>query len=112
MGVIVKKIKICWSGGIGRRIGLKIRWQYAVRVQVPSPVPTKNKMGDDIRLYVAYGSNMNLGQMSYRCPCSKRIGVGKIKGWKLIFNVHADVIKTNNEDDAVPVVIWDIADED
>ena len=63
-------------------------------------------------LYVAYGSNCNIEQMAYMCPHSRRIGVGKLKGWKLVFNVHADIIKTNNKNDVVSVVIWNIADED
>lgn len=63
-------------------------------------------------LYVAYGSNMNIGQMEHRCPQSKVIGNGKMNGWKLIFNIHADIIQTNNKEDEVPVVIWDIHDED
>lgn len=62
-------------------------------------------------LYVAYGSNMNLEQMAYRCPNSKVVGNGKLKGWKLVFNVHADVIK-GNEEDAVPVVVWNISERD
>lgn len=62
-------------------------------------------------LYVAYGSNMNLEQMKYRCPNSKVIGNGKIEGWKLIFNIHADIIKGSKKD-LVPVVVWDIAKED
>ena len=63
-------------------------------------------------LYVAYGSNMNLEQMKYRCPRSKRIGLGKLVGYKLVFNVHADVIKTENMEDEVPVVLWNIHDDD
>lgn len=58
-------------------------------------------------LYVAYGSNMNLEQMSFRCPNSKVIGTGKLNGWKLVFNFHADIIK-GKEKDEVPVVVWDI----
>lgn len=58
-------------------------------------------------LYVAYGSNMNLEQMSYRCPKSRIIGNGIIKGWKLIFNIHADIIE-GDEYDEVPVVCWEI----
>ena len=58
-------------------------------------------------LYVAYGSNMNLEQMAYRCPNSVIKGNGKLKGMKLIFNVHADVIK-GKKSDCVPVVLWDI----
>lgn len=62
-------------------------------------------------LYCAYGSNMNLDQMAYRCPKSKVVGNGKLYGWKLVFNVHADIIKADN-DSVVPVVVWDIDDDD
>lgn len=55
---------------------------------------------------------MNLKQMDYRCPNSYVVCNGKLKGWKLVFNFHADVIKTDNENDAVPVVVWNIADND
>ena len=63
-------------------------------------------------LYVAYGSNMNIEQMAYRCPDSKIVGTGKVRGWQLVFNCHADIIETGNMDDELPVVIWDIADHD
>lgn len=63
-------------------------------------------------LYAAYGSNINLEQMAYRCPNSVIVGVGVINGWKLCFNIHADIRKTNNPFDSVPVLLWDIADED
>lgn len=62
--------------------------------------------------YVAYGSNMNLKQMAFRCPKSKIIGNGKLIGWNLVFNIHADIIKTNNYMDKTPVVLWDIHDDD
>ena len=55
---------------------------------------------------------MNLEQMDYRCPNSKVICNGKLKGYQLVFNFHADVIKTSNENDFVPVVVWNIADVD
>ena len=63
-------------------------------------------------LYVAYGSNMNLEQMAYRCPNSKIVGNGKLCGWKLVFNIHADIIKTDGKNDIVPVVVWNIAERD
>ena len=62
-------------------------------------------------LYVAYGSNMSLDQMAYRCPKSKVVGNGKLYGWKLVFNVHADIVKAD-KDSFVPVVVWDIDDDD
>ena len=63
-------------------------------------------------LYCAYGSNCSLSQMDYRCPNSYVVCNGKLKGYKLVFNVHADVIKTDNDEDCVPVVVWNIADSD
>lgn len=63
-------------------------------------------------LYVAYGSNMNLGQMKFRCPNSNVIGNGKLFGWKLVFNIHADIITTDDMKDEVPVVLWNIHDDD
>ena len=35
------------------------------------------------RLYIAYGSNINLEQMAYRCPNSKVIGKEMLKGYEL-----------------------------
>lgn len=63
-------------------------------------------------LYIAYGSNMNIDQMAYRCPGSKVVCKGMLYGWKLVFNVHADIIPTSNDEDTVPVLVWKIAPED
>lgn len=63
-------------------------------------------------LYAAYGSNMNIRQMKLRCPDASVICTGKLIGWKLVFNVHADIICTGNNNDIVPVVLWDISDKD
>lgn len=63
-------------------------------------------------LYVAYGSNMNLKQMAHRCPNSKVMCNGSLVGWNLVFNIHADVVETHDNKDVVPVVVWNIADED
>ena len=61
-------------------------------------------------LYVAYGSNMNVNQMAYRCPDSKLIGTGTIKDYELVFNFHADIRKKNGA--SVPVTIWSIGSRD
>ena len=37
------------------------------------------------RLYIAYGSNINLEQMANRCPNSKVIGKEMLKGYELEF---------------------------
>ena len=38
--------------------------------------------------YVAYGSNLNLRQMSMRCPNSQLIATGFLKGYELLFRGH------------------------
>ena len=36
-------------------------------------------------LYFAYGSNMNLGQMEYRCPAAVPVGAVRLDGYRLAF---------------------------
>ena len=36
-------------------------------------------------LYFAYGSNMNLSQMAYRCPNAKAVGIARVENYKLAF---------------------------
>ena len=37
------------------------------------------------RLYLAYGSNLNIGQMKNRCPGAKLVGYSYIQDYRLIF---------------------------
>ena len=37
------------------------------------------------RLYLAYGSNLNVEQMMRRCPGAKIAGIGEIEGYRLLF---------------------------
>ena len=37
------------------------------------------------KLYVAYGSNLNLEQMARRCPTAKVVGIGVLKDYQLTF---------------------------
>lgn len=61
-------------------------------------------------LYAAYGSNMHLGQMAYRCPDSRVVGKGMIRDYKLKFSYHADIVPSNG--DFVPVVLWEVPEID
>ena len=50
------------------------------------------------KLYLAYGSNLNLGQMAHRCPDSKVAGKAELPGYRLLFrggqhNAHATIEK-------------------
>lgn len=61
-------------------------------------------------LYAAYGSNMNIRQMAYRCPNSFVVGKGEIKDYKLKFSYHADIVRSVG--DSVPVVLWQVPKTD
>lgn len=59
--------------------------------------------------YIAYGSNMNIEQMSRRCPNAKIIGKTVLKNYKLVFKGVADIEKSEGEE--VPIVVWEITKE-
>lgn len=60
-------------------------------------------------LYLAYGMNTNINQMSYRCPDAISIGRIDISGYRLVFRGVADI-----EEDSTGIlqaVLWDITDK-
>ena len=68
------------------------------------------------RLYVAYGSNLNVQQMAHRCPTARLYATGVIKDYELQFkgqpqSAFATIAKKPGSE--VPVAVWEIqrADE-
>lgn len=68
------------------------------------------------KLYVAYGSNLHLEQMRYRCPDAKVYGTGVLKNYSLTFwgNSRGNGVATvlPNSDTDVPVALWEISASD
>lgn len=67
------------------------------------------------KLYIAYGSNLNLSQMKKRCPTARVIGRTEIEDYELVFKgSRTNAVATIEpcEGSIVPVLIWDIKDED
>ena len=62
------------------------------------------------KLYAAYGSNLNIMQMGYRCPTAKVVGIGKILDYKLTFRGVATIEKEAKKE--VPVAVWEIKEND
>ena len=62
------------------------------------------------QLYIAYGSNINLEQMAYRCPRSKVVGISEIKDYELEFRGVATIVP--NKGESVPVLIWELDNRD
>ena len=65
------------------------------------------------RIYLAYGSNMNIEQMEYRCPKAKLLGKAVIENWRLMFRRKRRPVATIEKETgcSVPVVLWEITDE-
>ena len=62
------------------------------------------------RLYLAYGSNINLEQMARRCPNSKVIGTAMIPDYELEFRGVATIVPKKGAQ--VPVLMWEIDQQD
>ena len=64
-----------------------------------------------MKLYAAYGSNLNVEQMAWRCPGAQVVAKSWIHDHRLVFqghpqNAHANIVPAKGYD--VPVVIWSI----
>ncbi len=67
------------------------------------------------KLYIAYGSNLNLEQMANRCPTAKVVGASKINNYRLLFRgSHAGAVATIEpyKGGSVPVLVWGITPAD
>ena len=67
------------------------------------------------KIYLAYGSNLNLGQMGKRCPGAKVLGTGELKDYEILFrgaNNNAVATIEPKEGGNVPVLLWEITKSD
>lgn len=67
------------------------------------------------KLYIAYGSNLNLPQMEKRCPTAKVVGASEIKDYALLFRGGRNgAVATIEpcEGKTVPVLLWEITPRD
>lgn len=60
------------------------------------------------KVYIAYGSNMNMEQMAIRCPNAKPIGKYTLYDYKLEFRRVANIIKCKGA--KTPVALWSITE--
>ena len=66
-------------------------------------------------LYISYGSNLNIRQMSFRCPDAEAVGTGVIPDYRLTFKaLGASAFATIEpcEGESVPVAVWQISRRD
>lgn len=63
------------------------------------------------KLYIAYGSNLNVSQMAARCPGARIVDTGIIKNYRLVYRgsktgAYATIIPAKGA--SVPVALWEI----
>ena len=66
-------------------------------------------------LYIAYGSNLNLPQMAFRCPTAEVAGKSELKDYELLFRGGrrgAVATVEPKEGSSVPVLLWKIRQAD
>lgn len=67
------------------------------------------------KLYAAYGSNLNLGQMARRCPTARVLAASELRDYELLFRgARWGSVATVEpcEGGSVPVLVWEIRPED
>lgn len=72
-------------------------------------------MDKNNKLYIAYGSNLNLAQMADRCPTARVIGSSEMQGWQLLFRgsrTGAVATVEPKKGCSVPVLVWEITPAD
>jgi gamma-glutamylcyclotransferase (GGCT)/AIG2-like uncharacterized protein YtfP len=68
-----------------------------------------------MKLYVAYGSNLNLEQMEQRCPDARVVGKGVIEDYALKYRgsktgAYLTILREKGK--RVPVAVWAISESD
>ena len=68
-----------------------------------------------MKKYIAYGSNLNVGQMRFRCPDAKVYATGVIENYRLSFKGsksgnYLTIEPANGY--TVPVTLWEVTPED
>ena len=67
------------------------------------------------KYYIAYGSNLNIRQMRFRCPGAKPIGISAIPDYELLFKgskTGAHLTIEPKDGGLVPVAVWEVTADD
>ena len=66
------------------------------------------------RFYIAYGSNLNLGQMAKRCPTAQTVKATYLRNYRLMFRGKGTAVATIEkcQGDKVPILIWRLQPND
>ena len=67
------------------------------------------------KYYLAYGSNLNIRQMRYRCPGAKPIGITVIPDHELLYKgskTGAYLTIEPKKNSIVPIAVWEVTADD
>jgi len=67
------------------------------------------------RYYIAYGSNLNIEQMRFRCPDARVIGTAILEGWELLFKgskTGSYLTIEKKPGASLPVAVWEVSESD
>lgn len=67
------------------------------------------------RYYIAYGSNLNIRQMRWRCPEARIIGTSELKDYRLLFKgskTGSYLTVESKPGSKVPVAVWEVTVRD
>lgn len=65
--------------------------------------------------YIAYGSNLNVRQMKFRCPGAKVVGTSVIKDYQLLYKgskTGSYLTIEKKKGGMVPVAVWEVTADD
>lgn len=68
-----------------------------------------------MKYYLAYGSNLSVGQMLRRCPNAIYVGAARIKDYRLLFRGSQSgyyLTISKKKGSMVPVLVWRISETD
>ena len=67
------------------------------------------------KYYIAYGSNLNVKQMKFRCPGAKVVGTSVIKNYELLYKgskTGSYLTIEKRKGGIVPVAVWEVTADD
>jgi len=67
------------------------------------------------KYYIAYGSNLNIGQMRMRCPNAEIVGTAEIADYELLFKgslTGSYLTIEKRKGGIVPIAVWEVTADD
>ena len=89
--------------------------ERAYSILAKSKMLTPEEKKENMRYYLAYGSNLNTRQMKMRCPDAQEVGTTELPGWRLMFkgSKSGNYLTIEMEDGyTVPVAVWAVSETD